>query len=549
MKKNDDAFQWAAKYAFMGWRVVVNYGVDANGVCACFKGEKCRSPGKHPVGEEWQTNATTDEEVIYEKLDVGGKRNIGVQNGPLSGVIDIEFDNEQGRETASRYKLETIDTPTFTSKRSTHRVFRWNSRLPNCAVIKIDELEIRIGGGEKGNQSVFPPSTHASGVSYSWVNGMTPDDCEPADIPEPLMQRILEEAEKTGGTGKPRGNDILKGGVSEGGRHDHLLQHANAWAMKANDIHDPVEQQALFCQLLGANIQYCNPPKSEGEIEAIWRDAVAWAKRKQGESKAGANLSVNGLEYRDGEWWPGEWTLKVIHGDPVTYVVTLPVHRDDLRETRRIGVTLNAEQYRSASKVAEAILEATHTVVVDANPDEWTVIWNGRGKRRGQEAVIGMKAKLMDIKIDEAATAENCRYAAVAGWFLDALSMCPRPDVNDEDAEPGQPDIQGMPSWVRNRDGIWELWFSWTRAWEIANSGKRGIVDVEKLRLKRSLLERTGEKKFVIGRAEGEGGMVRRFVRFGVRHLESLEAIASGEEEVKTSSSYTPEAADAETAL
>ena len=501
------------------------------------------------MGKAWQTNATTDEEAIYETLDVSGKRNVGVQNGPDSGVIDIEFDNEEGRETANRYKLDTIDTPTFTSKRSTHRVFRWNSRLPDCAVIKVDELEIRIGGGEKGNQSVFPPSTHASGVSYSWVNGMTPDDCEPADIPEPLMQRIVDEAERTGGTGKPRGNDILKGGISAGGRHDHLLQHANAHAMQLQNIEDPDQQQTLLCQLIGANLRFCNPPKSLAEIDQIWQDAVAWAKRQRAGKTPEGRVAVNGLEYRDGEWWPGEWTLKVIHGDPVTYVVTLPVYRDDLKETRRIGVTLNAEQYRSASKVAEAILEATHTVVVDANPDEWTVIWNGRGKRRGQEAVIGMKAKLMDAKVSEAATAENCRYAAVAGWFLDALSMCPRPDVDDEDAEPGQPDIQGMPSWVRNRDGVWELWFSWTRAWEIANSGKRAIADVEKLRLKRSLLERTGEKQFIIGRSEGEGGIVRRFVRFSLRHLEQLEAIASGEEETKSTSSFTPAPATAKTTI
>ena len=48
---NEDAFQWAAKYAALEWRVVVNYGVDANGVCTCYQRKECRSPGKHPRGQ------------------------------------------------------------------------------------------------------------------------------------------------------------------------------------------------------------------------------------------------------------------------------------------------------------------------------------------------------------------------------------------------------------------------------------------------------------------------------------------------------------------
>jgi hypothetical protein len=108
------------------------------------------------------------------------------------------------------------------------------------------------------------------------------------------------------------------------------------------------------------------------------------------------------------------------------------------------------------------------------------------------------------------------------------------------EAEPGKPDVQGIPQWVRNEEGFWELWFGWERAWEMANHGKRGIVDAEKVRLKRMLLSRAGEDALTTSRWASEGGPRRRYVRLQKRHLEHLEAIASGEAGVSAVTAYRP---------
>ena len=565
---NDQTFKWAAMYANQEWRVVTCYGlnkIEGELVCSCYKGINCPSPGKHPVGKVWQQRATTDEEAIYDGLDVSSPRNIGVQWGPESGVIDIEFDCEKGAESASIYGLDKKHTPTYTSSRSTHRIFKWNERLPKVGVIKVKGLEVRIGGDAKGAQSIVPPSIHVTGTPYQWVDGMTPEDCEPEEIPEELILAINNAYNSAGGASKPSALAILSTRPGEGDRHDHLLMFANYNALRMDNTDSPIEQQNLLTLIHSVNIARCNPPKSDKEVQTLWRDCLNWAKRKRmngeltPEEKDAAleerlngtdededseyrsvSVSLSGLEYRDGEWFPGQWALRVIHGDPVSYVLTVPCYRPDTKQTLHVGVTLDAEQYRSASKVAQAILEATHTVIVDSVPEEWALIWNGRGERKGKPAVRGLKAKLMEMSFSEAATAENCRYAAVAGWFLDVLTHAPLPNFSDLDSEPGKPDVQGIPQWVRNEEGFWELWFGWERAWEMANHGKRGIVDSEKVRLKRMLLSRAGEDALTSSRWASEGGPRRRYVRLQRRHLEHLEAIASGEAGISAVTAYRP---------
>jgi hypothetical protein len=236
-------------------------------------------------------------------------------------------------------------------------------------------------------------------------------------------------------------------------------------------------------------------------------------------------FTLTGLEYRDGEWFPGRWRLRVVHSDPVSYVLSMPVHQRG--EDRVVEVTMDAEQSRAAAKVAQAVLEATHTVILDEIPETWATIWCGKGARRGQAAVRGLKAKLMDAALEEEATAESLRYAKVAGWLLDVLSITPEPGA--EETDDGVPDAGGRPSWVRTSDGEWELWFGWARAWEDVDRGRRKLLDGDQQTMKKLLLAETGESSFVVGRHTGDGGSSRRYIRFTAKHLRALERIATGE--------------------
>ncbi len=545
-------FKWAAQYAARGWHVVVCHGSDGQ-KCTC-NNPNCSTPGKHPLLNAWQHKATTDEDELSQWLDGSKNRNIGVQLGEKSGIIDIEYDTDQGRMTAERFGLDKVLTPTFTSKRSTHRLFKWDRRLPQQAVYKLSGLEIRIGGGKKGAQSIMPPSSHSSGVSYSWVNGMSPDECDVAELPHELLVAIVNEAGDDGGERPDRANKILHTPMGEGDRHDSLVRFAARQCINMINVHDPIEQQDVLAMIRAVNTTNCKPPKGDDEIENIFRHELAWATRKKAggvvedeqksqaltermekgadpDSDDGKNLpfTLIGLRYDREEWWPGQWKLKVIHGDPVSYTLTIPVFResDGKQKTVRVAVPLTAETFRSAAKVAHAILEATHTVIVDAVPEEWFSIWNGEGKKKNKPAIRGLKAKLMDEAEQEAATAENCRFATVAGWLLEVLSMTPQPDDDDEDS--GSPDVTGMPAWVRGRDGVWELWFAWQKAWEMVDRGRRKLEEGDVLTIKKMILASVGQKALPASRGAGEGGRSRRFVRFTNDHMRALERLAAGE--------------------
>jgi len=544
-------FWWAAQYAAKGWYVVICHGADGD-KCTC-RNPNCDTPGKHPLLKAWQHKATIDEDELSQWLDGTKNRNIGVQLGEKSGIIDIEFDTEQGRKTAERFGLDKAYTPTFTSKRSTHRLFKWDSRLPAQAVYKLAGLEIRIGGDKKGAQSIMPPSSHASGASYSWVEGMSPDDCDVAEIPRELLIAISNEVGEGGTERKEPATKILHQDMGEGDRHHALVRYAAYQCIKMLNPHSPIEQQDVLASIRAMNELRCKPPKGDEEIQNIFMHELGWAQRlrakgvvdeadkekaiddrlKNGADEDGSDkkLPFTGLGLRhDGtEWWPGQWQLKVIHSDPVTYTLTVPVFRDVAGKQKvvKVAVQMNSETYRSAAKVANAILEATHTVVVDQIPEEWYGTWNGEAARKGKPPIRGLKAKLMDEAIQEAATAENCRFATVAGWLLEVLSMTPKPD--DDEEEDGKPDVTGMPAWVRGRDGVWELWFGWQKAWEIVDRGRRKLEEGDKAKIKKMILAGVNQTALPASRGAGEGGRSRRFVRFTDAHMSVLERLAAGD--------------------
>jgi hypothetical protein len=130
---------------------------------------------KRPLGNAWNTLATTIADVIGEWLDQG--YNLGILLGH-GNLIDVEYDDDAGRQWLVARGLLDIETPTWASGRGEHRLFRLAGDLPPCGWRKFGGAEIRIGG--KPAQSVLPPSTHPSGRPYSWL--VSPQQCSPAIV-------------------------------------------------------------------------------------------------------------------------------------------------------------------------------------------------------------------------------------------------------------------------------------------------------------------------------------------------------------------------------
>jgi hypothetical protein len=153
---------------------------------------------KAPVGKDWPDH-TVDEVELQRRLTNNPKANVGVMLGPNSGVIDVECDSPEAEEVFVKLFGEGIRTPGWKSKRGSHRLFAWDDRLANLAgVLKHQGLEFRLGTGD-AHQSVIPPST-VDGVKREWTLSLK--DCDPAPLPESVIQLLLTLPPPAKGKGK-----------------------------------------------------------------------------------------------------------------------------------------------------------------------------------------------------------------------------------------------------------------------------------------------------------------------------------------------------------
>lgn len=556
----------AAGYARRGWWLVRLFGCRGPSHCSCPQGKKCASAGKHPAGgNAWHLSATNDEEEVSSWFDGSEPVNIGLVLGPRSGVVDVELDGPEAEAAWNELGLGEIYTPTYRAGRGPHRLFRWDESLPAVGVKKVAGIEIRIGGGGRASQSVIPPSVHHSGVTYQWADGLSPDDVELQPLPEKLLNLLWNDDGTRIAPRREPASAPLRRAVKEGSRNNELYRFAVAEAFRCGPaIDDAREQQDLLLKIACVNAVNCKPPLAEHEVTAIYRSAVAFVRKtraagmdsaaaiasvedgssrpdesaapRQGETKKAAvkgewkTFAVTGLSYSpqepdsDSEWGPGEWTLVVVHSDPLEYRLIVPAWRP-ITAHGTGSVTLTVDQFCSAAKVAKAVLAATGTVMLDEEPGKWKRIWEGGYKVTDNKSsqnprarkARGVKAKLLDNPAHEWPGASSQRYVALASWLYDRLSQAAQP--SDDDI----PDPSGRACW--RSDGT--LWFAWSKVWEDIESRHRVEVG-EKLALKRRILAYLpGEADFVHKEFRHAGGQRRSYVVWTHAEFGILETLAS----------------------
>jgi Bifunctional DNA primase/polymerase, N-terminal len=178
---------------------------------------------KKPTGNGWQHRVITGSKV--DRFFSDQPQNIGVQLGPKSrGLTDVELDCEEAIVIASAVLPRTDAIFGRASKRNSHRLYNTSLALKrDQAALQFKDpmtkrmlLEVRIGGGDKGAQTVFPGSTHESGEPIKWE-----EDGEPAQVDD---DELLRRAELLGALcllarywpPKPKPGE-------SGGRHDAAL--------------------------------------------------------------------------------------------------------------------------------------------------------------------------------------------------------------------------------------------------------------------------------------------------------------------------------------
>jgi hypothetical protein len=153
---------------------------------------------KKPIGADWHLRKI-DTGNVAEHFD-GGQLNVGVILGPSSaGLCDVDLDCREAIAIAPFVLSPTPARFGRTSKRDSHYLYVtdlasktesavFQFRHPNTGEML---LELRVGGGGKGAQTVFPGSTHdETGESISWD-----EDGAPAVVAgNELLRKVRELA-------------------------------------------------------------------------------------------------------------------------------------------------------------------------------------------------------------------------------------------------------------------------------------------------------------------------------------------------------------------
>lgn len=439
----------ALEYANHGLQVVRLHHPLDSGACSCTAGLKCpqQSRGKHPsVGNEWEKKATTDEDTIVGWWEQMPEANIGIKLGPASGIIDIEFDTEQGKRTAAELLGECY-TPTYSSLRSIHRWFRWSPRLPDVQKLDVRGLEIRIGGGGKAAQSVAPPSLHWSGTRYAWLGGLSLSDVDFEDIPEPLMRLICGDDDvaaingvdlATAGRGSEFWDRVSKG-VGEGQRNESLASFVGA---QLRDLRNIDDEQAVKRVLSGAQgwNKLNNPPLDREELEKTFISILKREQARRAAEESSLRSPPEVLARIDKTTGVNGWRLEIVDSEPRTYKLFSPLWAGRVKDG---CIVLTKEQMTNPNRIKQEALEQASYPL----PANFGKVWNGTADKPGMYERLVMSHENSDAPI------ERKRRLVVAQWLHLKLAKAQARD---------EPDPRGTPTLV---DGI-GITFSFNAVWE-----------------------------------------------------------------------------------
>jgi len=156
---------------------------------------------KRPNTRNWGKGTMINANVIDAVYAVtGSDGNIGLKLGnDTKGrlkVIDLECDSPQAQQDyLDLFGGNPPVTQSYTGKRGRHYLYQWQDGLPPKTAYHLhndkERLEVRIGNNGAA-QSVLPPSLHPEGITYKWVEGLSPDDAPLAALPDDVVAKLWE---------------------------------------------------------------------------------------------------------------------------------------------------------------------------------------------------------------------------------------------------------------------------------------------------------------------------------------------------------------------
>jgi Bifunctional DNA primase/polymerase, N-terminal/Primase C terminal 1 (PriCT-1) len=185
--------------------------------------------------------------------------NVGIVTGAVSGLVVIDVDPRHGGE-GSLQDLERGDAPlprtveAATGGGGRHLYFAHPGGTVANRVGLAPGIDLRGDGG----CVVAPPSMHASGRRYAWVDARAPGE-SPLAPPPPWIRKVTRRGRHT----QQHWRDLVRDGVAEGQRNASLASLAGSLLRHGLDPDVALEL------LLAWNRQRCRPPLPDDEVARV----------------------------------------------------------------------------------------------------------------------------------------------------------------------------------------------------------------------------------------------------------------------------------------
>lgn len=186
--------------------------------------------------------------------------NVGIVTGALSGLVVLDVDPRHGGEQSlAEWQREHGPLPqtieAITGGGGRHLYFSHPGGVIHNRAGLAAGIDLRGDGG----CVVAPPSIHASGKPYRWVEGRAPGEHRLAQLPGWLLA-LLQDSHHSAGHSIDYWRQLVREGVGEGERNStlaslagHLLWHG-------------VDGDVVMELLLSWNRMRCSPPLGDEEV-------------------------------------------------------------------------------------------------------------------------------------------------------------------------------------------------------------------------------------------------------------------------------------------
>jgi hypothetical protein len=229
-----------------GWTVVpAAYPVDAYGedwppICSCRKGDRCETPGKHPVGNWGEDTIPTAPGVAQTAVNFIVERdaNVAILTGRRSGgLVVADVDPRSGGTLDTLWSLGwPQDTVIEQTGGGGWHLFYHADDLPS-----VDAYAMGVEVKGDGKLIIASPSWHKWRRRYEWLPGHAPWEIALAPLPDSIAEDIRSR------TPAPTTSRMTRTPVGDGSEPNWYYSHAETvekatrllnWAIRNTRLDD-----------------------------------------------------------------------------------------------------------------------------------------------------------------------------------------------------------------------------------------------------------------------------------------------------------------------